>query len=275
MATVGLINPGEMGASVGAAACAGGARVLWASAGRGQATRERASRSGLVDCGTTNALVRQCDFILSICPPHAAHDVAAEVACLGFTGIYLEGNAISPGHTRAIETIIVDGGATFVDGGIIGGPVSPTASPTVLHLSGPASAAVAALFIGSPLQTRIVSDQIGAASALKMAFAAYSKGSTALLSAILAVAEAEGVRSQLEQQWGARFTEETHTRVSSNTAKAWRFSGEMEEIAATFAGAGLADGFHRAAADTFRRLSTFKDRPAPDIETVIQQLLRR
>ena len=37
----------------------------------------------------------------------------------------------------------------------------------------------------------------------------------------------------------------------------------MDEIAETFAGAGLPDGFHRAACDVFARLRDFKDAPQP------------
>jgi hypothetical protein len=38
----------------------------------------------------------------------------------------------------------------------------------------------------------------------------------------------------------------------SAAAKGWRWSGEMEEIADTFAAAGEPDGFHRAAAEVYR-----------------------
>ncbi|MCK7519679.1 MAG: DUF1932 domain-containing protein [Ignavibacteriales bacterium] len=46
------------------------------------------------------------------------------------------------------------------------------------------------------------------------------------------------------------------------TAKAWRFEGEMHEIASTFEGAGLPDGFHEAAAEIYHRMAGFKDSPA-------------
>ena len=42
---------------------------------------------------------------------------------------------------------------------------------------------------------------VGKASALKMCFAAYTKGTVALLSAILATAESLGVRDALLEQW--------------------------------------------------------------------------
>ena len=83
---------------------------------------------------------------------------------------------------------------------------------------------------------------------MKMVFPAYTKGTTTLLAAILGVAEKEGVRNILESQWGQAFTEQTHHRITGNTAKASRFEGEMREIVATFENASLTGGFHSAVA---------------------------
>lgn len=275
MTTIGMINPGAMGASVGAAARHNGARVIWASEGRTAETRQRASRAHLDDCGTLNDLVTQSDIILSVCPPHNAIEVAKEVAALGFSGLYLEGNAIAPDRTREIGEIISKQGASLVDGGIIGGPAWKAESNTQLYLSGDGAQTIADVFSGSNLHASVISEKIGAASALKMTFAAYTKGSTALLCAILAVAEKEGVRSNLEKQWGETFTSQTLQRVVGNTAKAWRFEGEMQEIAATFSGAGLPAGFHEAAAQIFSVLAHYKDQQeAPEIEEVLATLLQ-
>ena len=128
------------------------------------------------------------------------------------------------------------------------------------------------MFDHSPLHTTVIPGEIGAASAMKMVFAAYTKGTTALLAAILGVAEKEGVRNVLESQWGQAFTEQTHQRVVSNSAKAWRFEGEMREIAATFENAGLPGGFHAAAAEVFDQLAQFKDEPAADIVELLKVL---
>jgi len=272
--TIGLINPGAMGASVGAAATTPGNRVIWASAGRSDATRQRAERGGLEDCVELDRLVKESDIILSVCPPHAAEEVAQEIASADFKGTYLEGNAISPERTRKIEQMIVSVGGGFVDGGIIGGPAWQQESSTRLYLSGKRAEEIAACFTGSPLETIVISPQVGAASALKMTFAAYTKGSTALLTSILAVAEKAGVRADLERQWGDSFADQTRRRVAGNTAKAWRFAGEMREISATFEAAGIPGDFHRGAAEIFERLSQFKDRPeVPNIDEVLQALL--
>jgi 3-hydroxyisobutyrate dehydrogenase-like beta-hydroxyacid dehydrogenase len=262
-----------MGASVGAAACSNGHTVLWASQGRSEDTSARAQRAKLTDAGSVQDLVKASDIVLSVCPPHAAEAVAQGVSQLGFTGIYVECNAISPERTRGIQRLVEAAGASYVDGGIIGGPAWKREAGTHLYLSGPRANEVAACFAGSPLQTPVISERIGAASAVKMGYAAYTKGTTALLTAILGMVEKEGVRAELAQQWGETFTRQTIQRVCANTAKAWRFVGEMHEIAATFKGAGLPDGFHQAAAEVYERLATFKDHTeSPSIEAVLKAL---
>jgi 3-hydroxyisobutyrate dehydrogenase-like beta-hydroxyacid dehydrogenase len=147
----------------------------------------------------------------------------------------------------------------------------------MLYLAGRQADQVAACFAAGPLVTEVIGDQIGKASALKMCFAANTKGTTALLCAIVAAAEELGVRPELEKQWsrgGSGFAEQTLARVSRVTAKAWRFSGEMEEIAATFDGAGLPGGFHTAARDIYDRIAKFKGAdPPPGVDDVLSALL--
>jgi 3-hydroxyisobutyrate dehydrogenase-like beta-hydroxyacid dehydrogenase len=231
---VGLLHPGEMGSAVGA--CVDG-EVIWASEGRSDATRARAA--AFRDIASIAALVDAADVILSICPPHAAVEVAR--ACSGFSGIYVDANAISP--QRAHEVAALQ--PRFVDGGIVGGP--PAEPGTTLYLSGPDADAVASLFAGSALATRIVTN----ASAVKMAYAAWSKGTTAMLLAIRDVARANGI----EDEWrlaAPELAERLPRAEAAKEKKGWRWIGEMEEIADTFAAAGQPDGFHRAAAEVYR-----------------------
>ncbi len=276
--TVGLLHPGQMGASVGASAREGGARVLWVSEGRSDQTRARAEEAGLEGVPRLNALVNQSETVISVCPPHAAADVAQAVAGLGYRGLYVDANAISPESARRVRDIVEAAGATFVDGGIIGPPAWRPGT-TRLYLSGEALAVrtVARTFEAGPLEAVPLDGPTGAASALKMAYAAFTKGSTALLAAIMAVAEREGVREALFAEWrrGEHDMAERHAaRVQGAAPRAWRFAGEMDEIAATFAAAGLPSGFHEAAAEVFRRLDAYKDAPEPPpVEELLRALL--
>ena len=272
---IALVNPGAMGASVGGAAVASGHQVLWSASGRSKATWKRAEAAGLTPVNSLVDVCRQADLMLSICPPAAADEVVDLAMAAGFSGLYCEANAIAPERSRRIARRLSERGIDCVDGGIVGGPVGEQGPDTCLYLCGPEAGKIAACFSGSPLKTAVLSDRIGSASALKMAFAAYTKGSIALLYAILAMAEAEEVREPLEQCWGEKFTVQTHQRLCSNAAKAWRFAGEMEEIASTFAGSGQPSGFHLAAAEVFRRLADFKDVPAADISHLLSAMRDR
>lgn len=268
MTTLGILHPGDMGSAVGAAARLAGARVIWASAGRREATRARAAGDGLEDVGSLDAVAGASAIIVSICPPHAAVDVARAVAARGFAGCFVDANAVAPATAREIAAVVEKASATFVDGGIIGPPPRRPGT-TRLYLSGSAAPRVAALFAAGSLETIVLDGGPGAASALKMAYAAWSKGTAALLLAIRALARAEGVDAALVAEWQrsgsmhAELPARAEQVARANARKAWRYVGEMEEIAATFAGAGLPDGFHGAAADIYRRLEAYKDAAAP------------
>ena len=275
--TVGLLHPGKMGASVGAAAKAAGHKVIWASDGRSIESQTRAESAGLEDIGTLEALAEKSDIIISVCPPHVATDVAAQVTNLNFQGHYIDANAVSSERVQAIAAVVEGSGATFSDGSIIG-PPAWQADTTRLYVSGPQARTIQALFEGSYLEARVVSGDIGAASALKMAFAAWTKGTSALLLAICALAKESGIEEALLDEWAISIPNllERRERVTVKTPqKAWRFKGEMEEIAATFKAAGLPDGFHLAAAEVYGRLESFKGVEEADSQAVLEKLLEK
>jgi 3-hydroxyisobutyrate dehydrogenase-like beta-hydroxyacid dehydrogenase len=263
--TVGVLHPGEMGSVVGAAARANGLRVLWASDGRSAGSRARAAKAGLEDVRTVERLVAASELILSVCPPHAALDLARAVAAQRFSGLYVDANAVSPQTALEVTRIVEQAGAAFVDGGIIGPPPT-TRGPTRLYLSGPNARRIAELFAQGPLEAIALDGGRAAASALKMAYAAYTKGTAALLMSIRAFATRAGIDEALLSEWKRSQPDLpalAERAVRATPPKAWRFVGEMEEIAATFEQAGLPDGFCQAAAEIYRRLTPFKDAPEP------------
>jgi hypothetical protein len=110
-----------------------------------------------------------------------------------------------------------------------------------------------------------------------MAYAAWTKGSQALLMAVRALAAAEGVDEPLLAEWSRSqpdLPRRSENAARSTARKAWRWVGEMDEIAATFAGAGLPDGFHRAAGQVYGRMAVYRDAGAPPtMEDVAKTLL--
>jgi 3-hydroxyisobutyrate dehydrogenase-like beta-hydroxyacid dehydrogenase len=273
---IGLLHPGEMGAAVGRCLTGAGHTVLWASEGRGPETAARARAAGLADVGTATEMAERAEVILSICPPHAALDTAWAVQ--GFGGLYVDANAISPATAREVALMVEEGGATYIDGAIIGLPPPPTphspprpsplplppslsTSPSTagsarLYLSGSEADAVRGLFDGTPVDARVIGGGPWSASTVKMAYAAWTMGTVALLLAARALARAGGVEDALLAEWAMSqpsLAERSRSAAGSATTKGWRWVTEMEEIAASMAAAGLPDGFHQAAAEIFRR----------------------
>jgi 3-hydroxyisobutyrate dehydrogenase-like beta-hydroxyacid dehydrogenase len=254
MATVGLLHPGEMGAAVGGCLVSVGHEVLWDPTGRSRATTGRALAAELTGVAF-GRLVAKSSVILSVCPPHAAVDVARQVAAAGYAGCYVDANAISVATAEQVAGIVTAAGAAYVDGGIIGQPPE-VAGHTRLYLSGPRADEVRVLFNRSMLDARVAEGPPYAASTVKMAYAAWTKGSSALLLAARALARAGGVERTLLTEWSLSqkaLGQQSERAAGAAAAKGWRWVAEMEEIAASMAAAGLPSGFHEAAADIFDR----------------------
>ena len=116
-----------------------GYAVWWASEGRSDESRARAEQHHLNDAADLASLCARCEGIVSVCPPHAAEATADAVLAAGFRGTYIDANAIAPQRARRIGAKMDAAGATFVDGGIIGGPAWKPGA-TWLYLSGDAAA---------------------------------------------------------------------------------------------------------------------------------------
>jgi hypothetical protein len=223
-----------MGAAVGAAVRG---EVLWASDGRSEATRRRAA--AFTDAGSVEKLVDASDVVLSICPPAIAEELAEEVFGYGFDGIFVEANAISPARMRRIAKL----GPRVVDGSII------AAKGINLYLAGAGSDEVAALFEASEVKAVDLKADLGAASALKMAFGGWNKIAIALTAQAHAIAGAYAVDEWLQAEG---VPEDRLPRVAD---RAWRWAPEMEEIAETCAEVGFSDAIPHAAAEFYRRVT--------------------
>jgi Domain of unknown function (DUF1932) len=163
-----------------------------------------------------------------------------------------------------------------VDGGIIGPPPRESGT-TRLYLAGVEAKLIADLFTGTVVDARVLAKESGAASALKMSYASWTKGSSALLLAARALAQAEGVEEALLEEWRLslpHLPDKSDTAARSALSKGWRWVGEMIEIANSYTTVGLPDGFHRAAADIYRRAS---HEPADDasLEQVLAAICER
>ena len=270
---IGILHPGDMGASVGFSARMAGNEVYWLAEGRSAKTRARAVRAGLIERERLDDFASCCELLVSVCPPQAAGEIAATVLESGFDGLFVDANAIAPGRSRALGATLDGSGVEFVDGGIVG-PAAWKPGSTRLYLSGPAAETAATAFAGGPLEPRVIDARVGSASAMKMCYAAYNKGRIALAAEVLAAAAYFDVRDFLRSEWGGEATDARIDTARRIADRAWRWEPEMHEIAATLASAGLPDGIHQAAADLYSRLASFKDcAEPPEWEAMLAALL--
>ncbi len=252
-----------MGHAVGRVARDRGCRVLTCLAGRSARTRALAAEAGIEDGGDLAAVVGAADIVLSILPPAAAPGLARAVAGCGVSAkdrLFVDCNAVAPATALAIGRTVSNAGFSFVDGGIVGRP--PVAPPpagngaTRLYVSGPAAGRLAVLE-DDRLTVRDLGPEPGRASAVKMCYAALTKGSWTLFAALLTAAHRLGVAEALDREFSesqGAVRERQRAMLPRLPLDAGRWIGEMEEIAATLDAAGLPDGFHRAAAEMFRLL---------------------
>ena len=258
--TVAIQSPGDMGSGVGRDLVSRGYRVVTCLAGRSERSRKLADAAGLELAESLDALVASADIVLSILPPAAAEGFADEAAAAirrtGARPPFADCNAISPATARRAAARIVGTGATFIDAGIIGSPPGRTALPTRFYCSGPDTSGLEAL-AGPALSVRPLGDAVGRASAMKMVYAAVTKGTFTLHTAALVAARRHGLsdpfHAELEESQTAVFAAMNRI-VPRLPLDAARWIGEMHEIRDTLAAAGLPGAFHQGAAEVFELL---------------------
>lgn len=272
---VGLCSPGEMGAAVAASLRRHGRRVLCVLDGRSPQSVGRADAAGIEGCPSVEELVRRCQLVISIVPPTAAIGVASRIAdavrSTGVGPLVVDANAVSPATAESVSRLLEASGATFVDGDLIGSPPGIGRMPTRLYLSG-GEAKRAAEILGTPeLRAVVLGGPALAASALKMAYASWTKGSAALVLSARVLARSLGVEEALLAEWSEWQPELSALcdAAARGAPKAWRFAGEMEEIAAAQRQVGLPSGFADAASAIYRRLESLKGEDVASLDEVL------
>jgi len=257
--TIAILSPGDMGHALGRMLQRAGLDTMTYLAGRSQRTHDLAAQAGIRDLPSLEQLVVEADLILSILvPAHAvanAERVAMAIRSTGTHPAYADCNAIAPATMHQIDAIISDAGGACIDAGIIGGPPREGYAPRI-YASGPYEQVLAELD-GRGVEVRTLGGGTGRASGLKMCYAALTKGTAALHAALLTADERLGLSAALqaemeESQPDARRAMQSLVGVP---AKASRWFGEMEEIAATIASVGVTDRLHLGAADGFRMIA--------------------
>ncbi|MBE8989488.1 NAD(P)-dependent oxidoreductase [Nostoc sp. LEGE 12450] len=291
--TVGILSPGDMGQAIASVLNQNGLKTIAALDDRSERTRQLAAAANIQDVGSLTQLVIESDVVLSVLVPSAATEAAKQVAEIianvGKQILYVDCNAVAPQKVKRIAQLIESSGATFLDASIIG-PPPRVPGRTRIYASGKQTDEFQQLR-NYGLDIRVIGDEIGQASGLKMSYAALTKGLTAIGAELLIAAHRLGLDEQLWEEVSSSQPELAAilTRsIPSMTPKAHRWIGEMEEIAETFQELGLTERIFYGAADVYRLVKdtslgketpeecdresashTLRDRPLSEIITIL------
>lgn len=289
--TVGLVGLGAMGSAIGRRLRDHDVEVVASPVGRSDRSRARALDADIRLVDDLASVLQDVEVVLSIVPPAAARSVATDLAdAWRHAGtehgraerpapLVVDANAVAPATAQEVVATLDAAGLRAVDGGLIGPPPRGEVTPR-LYVSGDHLDAVLDL-ARHGLDVRPVDGGVGAASALKLSFAALTKGTAALAIQLLVAAEAAGVRGPLLAELEASVPQQLATlerQLPGVPAKARRWVGEMEEIDAAFAAAGLPAGTFAAIADVYRFVGAHPladpaaDRRRPDLQTLVEAL---
>lgn len=254
---VGMLSPGDMGHVVAGVLIENGMAVITCLEGRSERTRSLSAEAGVEAVPSYHELVRDAELVLSILVPAEAKNAAEKIArALKETGegvVYVDCNAIAPSTVQSIGRIIQAAGSDFVDAGIIGPPPRQKGS-TRFYASGKAVASFEELNKFG-LDVRVIGDEIGQASGIKMTYAAFTKGTFALATELLVAAKRMDLFEPLKEEFMMSQTQRYQAMergLPSVPAKSRRWIGEMEEIAQTFQELGLTPLIYQGAADMYR-----------------------
>ncbi len=256
--TVAIISPGDMGHAIGAVLWQHGLRVLTNLQGRSGRTASLAAQAGMADVADDQTLVREADILLSVLVPAQAYACAERIAAAmrstKTTLLFADCNAIAPRTVQSIEHLLNEAGADVVDVGIIGSPPQAGHAGPRLYASGPTAERLAILNEYG-LEVQAIGPHVGQASGLKMCYASVTKGLTALASEALTAGQALGLAdvliNELQDSQGELF-QWFERQIPRMPPKAYRWVGEMEEIARTFADLGRLPQMLEGAAALYR-----------------------
>ena len=257
--SIAVIATGDMGHGVGRVLREHGYRVMTCLAGRSERSCKLALEAGIEDLPDLKTVALEADIFLSILPPDSAVELASRMAAriteVSRSITYVDCNAVAPETAAEISRIVTTAGASFIDAGIIG--LAPGKALPRFYVSGDDTSAMEALdgcgftvipMLGGGCQ----------ASAIKMCYAALTKGTWSLHTAVLLAAHQLGVSNTLIDELSASQAEDLErmrARVPLISADSGRWVGEMEQIALTFGEVGVPNSFHKGAAEIFKILA--------------------
>lgn len=209
------------------------------------ARRAVMEQAGVVICGAAEDALGDADIVLSLVTADSALPAAVDYAGLLKAGaIWCDMNSVAPDTKRAAAKTIEAAGGRYVDVAVLA-PVNPARMNVPLLISGAhAAEAEARLQAMGFAKTRVVGDEIGRASAIKMIRSIMVKGVEALTAEMMLAATKAGVvdevlssldASEKTQSWFER----AEYNVERMTTHGLRRAAEMEESCKTLESLGV------------------------------------
>ena len=257
--TIAIQSPGDMGHEIGRVLVSGGYKVVSALEGRSKRTRDLAKSGGITDVGNLENLYDDVDVILSIMRPDEALRFVNKMCDLASfhkaRPLLVDLNAVAPSTALKAEKLSRVAGLDFLDGGIIGEPPrAPENQSPRLYVSGTRANELMALN-QCGLDFRNLGPSCGSASGIKMAYAALTKGLTAIAINSMVTAKLHNVQNEFLDE--LKFSQKSllghlERGLPSMCPKAYRWVGEMEEISKTHEELDLPKNLFEGAADIYR-----------------------
>ena len=254
---VGILMPGDMGHGCGKVLLDNGFNVFTCLSNRSERTKSLAKKSGIEDTDNIENLLNKVDIILSILPPEYAILQATIVNNVSIKNnidkiiTYVDCNAVSPETSIKIGDTLSQKNFNFVDGGIIGLNPIIEEGKTRLYVSGE-QADKLKIMDGKGLVVKIIGNEIGKASAMKMVYASATKGTFALHAAVITASRKLNLFNEYIEELKyskPSILEAMENMVPKIPLDADRWGGEMLEIAQTYEKINLTPKFHQGAAD--------------------------
>ena len=255
-ATIAVVAPGDMGSAIGHRLVGAGWRVITDLTDRSPRSRQLAAAAGIIAVDGLATLAGEAEIVLSVMPPASALAFARRLAAAAGAArpLFVDLNAIAPATAQDIAAALGARGIDMIDGGIIGGPPRGADAGPRIYVAGDGLARLDGLR-DAGLDIRSMDGGIGAASGLKMCYASLTKGITALQIEALVAARALGCAEDLHAELSFSqnaLVARADAWLPQSCPKAYRWVGEMEEIADTFAAVGLTPDIFRGVADIYR-----------------------
>jgi 3-hydroxyisobutyrate dehydrogenase-like beta-hydroxyacid dehydrogenase len=199
-----------------------------------------AKRDGIAEQNDPREMLGKATVLLSLVTADQAMRAAQVYApLLAPNALYCDMNSVAPETKRAAADAVHAAGGRYVDVAIMS-PVYPKQMAVPLLVSGPHAVEGAVVLSDAGFSyVRIVGDEVGKASAIKMIRSVMIKGVEALTAEMMLAARAADVEADVLASLGDGWASKASYNLERMTTHGLRRAAEMEESAKTLSALGI------------------------------------